>query len=392
MKRNYILLVFAVLISMISCSGETYEAEEPRESESPRTVLMYLVANNSIGTDVVANISDVEKGLQASNLPEGTFVIYVDGGQYLSSYSTPTLFKYVVDAEGKVGQRQVIKSYPEQNSCSASVITTVLKDVKRLCPAASYALTFGSHATGWLPTDMTTRSMGDDEGEKIEVPEFAKAVANANIHFDYILMDACLMSQVEVAYELRNVADYLIMSPAEVMAYGFPYNKMVADMLATGNKEDNAIALAEEYINFYKSYTLPWATISVIKTNEMDNLAEATRNMLAEYSDRLAQIDESVLNGMQVKCNYARGSMAYSSYDIRSFANILTDYNVPTSFLDALDNAVVYKSYVNAYKLSSINIDKAYFSGLGCYVPNPQYTKWNEYYETLSWNKAVHML
>ena len=59
--------------------------------------------------------------------------------------------------------------------------------------------------------------------------------------FDYILFDACLMSQVEVAYELRDTADYLILSPAEVMSAGFPYFKITKYLLSADNSEQNAI-------------------------------------------------------------------------------------------------------------------------------------------------------
>ncbi|MCS2389098.1 clostripain-related cysteine peptidase [Bacteroides thetaiotaomicron] len=44
--------------------------------------------------------------------------------------------------------------------------------------------------------------MGDDNGSKINIPELAEVLSQTSIHFNYILMDACLMSQVEVAYEL----------------------------------------------------------------------------------------------------------------------------------------------------------------------------------------------
>ena len=77
------------------------------------------------------------------------------------------------------------------------------------------------------------------------------------------------MSQVEVAYELRNAADYLILSPAEIWDKGFPYFKMVKYLLATDNTKQNAINIAKDFVNFYENECterIPWATIAVIKT------------------------------------------------------------------------------------------------------------------------------
>lgn len=87
---------------------------------------------------------------------------------------------------------------------------------------------------------------------KINIPDLSKALAQSGIHFDYILFGACLMSQVEVAYELRNAADYLILSPAEVMSAGFPYFKMTKYLLSADNSEQSAINIAKDFIDYYK--------------------------------------------------------------------------------------------------------------------------------------------
>ena len=44
---------------------------------------------------------------------------------------------------------------------------------------------------------------------------------------NYILFDDCYMSTVEVAYDLREVTNYLIASTSEMMAYGMPYHKIL---------------------------------------------------------------------------------------------------------------------------------------------------------------------
>ena len=54
----------------------------------------------------------------------------------------------------------------------------------------------------------------------MDVLEMVRAIT---IHLDYIIFDACLMGGIEVAYELRNVADKIGFSQAEILAHGFPY-------------------------------------------------------------------------------------------------------------------------------------------------------------------------
>jgi hypothetical protein len=319
-------------------------------------------------------------------------VIYCDGGRYLSDYDCPTLFKYDIDARGNVSSRKVLCSYPEQNSCSEEVMRSVIKDVATYCPAQSYGLICGSHATGWLPVN-TTRSFGDDSGSKIDIPTLASALTGSGVHFSYILMDACMMSQVEVAYELRNTADYMILSPAEVMSTGFPYVNIIRDLLAAGDTETHAINMAKDFIDYYKG---SWGTIAVIKSSEMEALATATRNMISQYQERMSTVfTASKLSTMQSLYGYTKiNSYKNSTYDYIAFAKELTDGNIPTYVTTALNNAVVYADYVDEYyymgsKYSFGNIDADCYSGIGCYIPHPSYSNWNTYYQTLSWTQAI---
>lgn len=43
-----------------------------------------------------------------------------------------------------------------------------------------------------------------------------------------LVFDTCFMSSIEVLYEMRNSFDYIVSSPTEVLATGFPYKKKVS--------------------------------------------------------------------------------------------------------------------------------------------------------------------
>lgn len=381
-KIKILLLLFCVSTVVAACHEE--EEEDP---VSVKTVLMYLVADNNISSDIYGNIKSVEQGLSEATSP-GTFVIYWDGGSKKSEFPVPTLFKYEVDGKGKVSEREIIKQYSSQNSVSNEVITSVLQDVEAYCPAEKYSLIFGSHATGWLPVELKSRSFGDDSGAKINIPDLSKAIEQSGIHFDYILFDACLMSQVEVAYELRNTADYLILSPAEVISAGFPYFKMTKYLLSADNTEQNAVNIAKDFIDYYyKNDESPWATIAVIKTDEMPALANITYSVMQQYQDNLAKFDDSRIKYFQTHYGYGRFDFAYSTYDFRAFIRELTDDNIPSDFEEQLDRTVIYKDYVDDYKL--VNIDSDIYSGIGCYIPDVTYSKWNAYFKKLQWHSAA---
>ena len=66
---------------------------------------------------------------------------------------------------------------------------------------------------------------------------------------EYILFDDCYMSSIEVAYELKDVADYLIASTCEVMAYGMPYATMGKHLLGTPDYR----AICDDFYDFIQT-------------------------------------------------------------------------------------------------------------------------------------------
>lgn len=378
MRKCKLLSILLCAIVFLAC----HEEEQPEVPVTVRTVFMYLIGDNDISDDIYKNIASVEEGLKSATSP-GTFVIYWDGPTN-NEFKVPTLFKYVVDDQGTVSERMVIKTYSEQNSVDPSIMLGIFNDVKLLCPADSYGLILGSHATGWLPTNYKrSRSLGDDNGSRIDIPELADVLSRTSIYFDYILMDACLMSQVEVAYEFRNTADYMILSPAEVLSYGFPYTRLVKYLLATDNKKENVINAAKEFVDFYKTESsYHWGTIGVIDLHEMESLAAVTHSIISSYKDKLRNFDVS---GLQ---NYGRSDLKGSTFDFRDFILQLVDGSVPVDFDEQLNKTVIYKDFAGDL-LGTLRIKASSYSGIGCYVPQSGYTNWNNYFKEIQWYSAA---
>lgn len=400
--------IFKLLITIVVI-GHLFSCVDNREiitvDLGQRTVLMYMVADNSLSDDLYENIFAVEEGLKAVSTP-GTFVIYWDGAPN-KVFSVPTLFKYEVYGKGHVSRREVLQTYPEQNSALPEVMQAVLSDTKRACPAENYGLIFSSHANGWLPIDYrsslsarSSRAIGQDKdgvehlNDWMNVTDFSNVLKQSGLHFDYILLDVCLMSQVEVAYELRERADYLIASPAEVLSQGFPYKQVTPYLMSTENVESNVIQVAKTYVDSYRQSSFPWATVAVIKMAEMERLAASTRELLEKNKERLPLLQtENNVRRMQSTYGYGRSPLDYSTYDFKAFIDELTHQNTPDSFNKQLEQTIIFKDYVDKYFL--VNIDPKSYSGIGCYLPNQivssrNFSNWNAFYSTLSWTQAVY--
>ena len=196
------------------CLATACDKDEPYVPATvERTVLVYMMADNSLSSYSSQNIQSLMNGAAGGNLNGGNLIVYVDARN-----ETPKLLQI---KEGKDGRMQnfTVKDYPEHNSTSEEVMVSVINDVQTLFPAKSYALDLWSHGSAWLPTDFDQmmRSIGQDGSDWLEIPVLKRVLAKAfgAKKLEFILFDACNMASIEVAYELRNSTKGFISSQTD---------------------------------------------------------------------------------------------------------------------------------------------------------------------------------
>lgn len=225
---------------------------------------------------------------------------------------------------------------------------------------------------------VTTRFIGGTYPEtQIETTDLADAMADAGLHTEYILFDACYMSSVEVAYELKDVTHYLIASPTEVISYGFPYITMGKHLLGTPNYK----GIADSFISFYSSYYLPYGTVAVTDCTQLDALAAIAQqinaaaeeptnaasakqiNAAAEGKLNTATSGKSAPNGVQIMDGYSPTLF----YDLGHLMSLKDAGTVLTAaFAEQLDKTVPYKGHTDQYftALKDAPVDIKHYSGL----------------------------
>ena len=249
---------------------------------------------------------------------------------------------------------------------------------------------------------VTTRFIGGTYPEtQIETTDLADAMADAGFHTEYILFDACYMSSVEVAYELKDVTHYLIASPTEVISYGFPYITMGKHLLGTPNYK----GIADSFISFYSSYYLPYGTVAVTDCTQLDALAAIAQqinaaaeetinaasakhiNAAAEGKLNTATSGKSAPNGVQIMDGYSP-TLFYDLGHLMSLKNAGTV--LTTAFAEQLDKTVPYKGHTDQYftALKDTPVDIKHYSGL-----NTSQGSLNRMADRLSetaWHKATN--
>ena len=123
---------------------------------------------------------------------------------------------------------------------------------------------------------------------------------NREFKLDLFGMDVCLMSMVEITYELRGLVDIAIGCESYSPAAGWPYFQTIqqidteADnkrLSATGAWEMIAKNIVTEYIRFYSDYWLGGLSVSMsaLKVNQVDELRHLIRGLANEMIRELRQ-------------------------------------------------------------------------------------------------------
>lgn len=386
MKRIQFILLICCSLWFTACH------DSEKVEQSSRTVLIYMAADNSLNKYGYENI---ELMLEAIHIADGNLVVYFDPLD-----GAPSLFQLVYE-NGKIVQK-VLRTYEEENSASATVLNRVLSETRQLFPADSYGLILWSHGMGWLPVNYSfpgsyrMRSMGvipptkyfaSDEhpgteaGKGIPIEELVEALP---YHLNFILFDACFMSSVEVLYALREHADYIIASPAEVIANGFPYDRILPYLWGG---EEAYKHVCWEYYDYYSThpYGAAWqsATVALVKTSELEGLAREVRKVLQGRMTEMGGLASGSVRRYTL-IQYVPDVF----FDLGEYIRTVGTAEQYAAFKAQLDKTVIYKAATDAF--NEVPLPAEEYSGLSVYVPLSRWAGMNTVYAGSDWAKAVY--
>ena len=384
-----------------SCSKENDESQggdAPHEGRA-RTVLVYMIGDVNLWQEQWTNLNRLEVGWNDDI--DGNLLVYLDPSPHTTQFPNPVLLEIVPDQTDAIVSR-VVKSYPEQNATDKAVMRGVLEDAIRMYPAPSQGLVIASHGSGWwpafadelVPTDdehdtPQTRAIagGDRYGTDVEVNDLAELLP---IKYDFILMHACLMGNVETAYALKDKCGMYVASSATLPGASLPFQYITEAMFA--QPAADFYHLIQTSCAFYN--TLPedeadLLTLSAVRTDRLDGLATATRALMEKVTadpelfydklkDRAYTYEDSPYQDL-------RQVLALESEGV---PELQSDYE---AFCKALADAVVLTGDVYQTLPPDMRLHPDDFCGLTCYTPQPdvKMSELNAYFKkTYRWADA----
>lgn len=373
MKHYFTAIMMASALALASCGDHNDEPAPGPEKPSkvPRTVLVYMVAHNDLGSRGwdAADITEMRTAASTGGLGRGRLVV-----MHQSSKGESVLKE--ITADGTVDTLKVYDT--SEAAVSIARMRRVCEDVRELAPADAYGMVLWSHGTGWLDNGMPDsyngpqRAFGLDGGKQMSVTSLAKALDGQG--FDYVYFDCCHMASVEVAYELRHATPVIVGSTCELPNAGMPYDENIP-MLMQGDAAGAAANTFRYYNEMAGSGRT--CTMSVIRTAALDDLAEATRRVYATAAPLPA--------GSMPQAFERTGTCRL--FDLEDYVErVATDADALAAWKDALGRSVTYAAATPAI-FSTLKI--ARHCGLSTFVVKSAADMSDKNYYRLQWAADV---
>ena len=372
-KKLFTLFICSISLAMTftSCSEEAFDTD----SVNKQTILVFYPWTGSKSyTGLLGylqnNIDSICDGIiDRKGLNNSRVLVFLS-----DKYNHSTLYDLQYNATTKSVDRVPLKEYEGASYASAEGIADIMNEVKTKASALNYALIVGVHGCGWTyasdwsrypyyarpsvtrpsdnnfsgiqfgpdPNAPLTRFFGSVSlaENAMDISTLAEGIRESGLKMQYILFDACYMSNIETAYELKDVTNYMIASGSEIMAAGLPYRSMWSYL---NSSTPNYSSIVSTSVNFYKNSSAPFCNLAAIDCRQVEKLASVMKDINAEN-----QLQASVnLDSIQ----HLDGFRPNLFYDLETYVDSLH----PSGYL--LDQ---FKSQLKLTIKASDHTDEAY--------------------------------
>ena len=218
------------------------------------TIMVYMGADEGLANFAVESL----KQLKDSSSPEVVVMAQLGVG-YLKEEPIPLPRRYKFNREGSSARSINDKMFRANQQPKAGTFMTQKESLREFIkwaysdsPAENYALVLWGHG----PELCYQTPNGGRERLYFTPQELRSAIQDAGVNkkLSLIGMDACSMSTFEFAFELRDLAEFMIASQDEVSDFSFPYGTMLEKFKSGKFKDprDLSKACVQDFINEYQ--------------------------------------------------------------------------------------------------------------------------------------------
>ncbi len=278
-----LLVWFLAALSIFS-----FSLAEASVVEKDWTMLVYLNGNSDLDEFGALNVNQMEKVGSDSGL---NIVVQ------WASYAQKTTKRLLVTKDNDPSRvtSPIVEEFPDVDMGSKKTLLDFISWTTKRYPAKKYFVVVWNHGSGWHfsgpgPMKPTDISYDDKTGNHITTEELGEVMRDAakliGHKIDLYGSDACLMSMIEVAYEMNGAVEAFVGSEETEPGAGWPYDTFLREWR---EKKPNASALevgkilAEKYGEYYADEP-GQSTQSVLEMAKLPKLVGAMKKLGAKLS------------------------------------------------------------------------------------------------------------
>lgn len=343
-KRKSSILII-VLFIFLSISILLFLYKDTIFARGKRTIMIYIVGSdleskyNSASSDIYEMMTS---GADFSNI---NLLLYTGGakGWYKDNISSEENAIY------KVEKNKIVKleSYPIMDMGDESTLVEFLNYGFENYKAEKYSLILWDHGGGPI------YGFGLDEYNKLNylsLLELKNALSNSHFgnknKLEFIGFDACLMSSIEVASQLKNYANYMVASEEVEPGSGWNYS-----FLSNINTKSTAYEIGKDivdtYNNFYMTDSLVNGTsLALIDLSKVSTVEEKLNDLFKDVDSDLIFNFSSISRSRSISKSYGKTTtISYDLVDLHDLVSVLpSNYDEKKkALIDSLSDFVVYQ-------------------------------------------------
>ena len=329
------------------------------------TVMVYLCGTDLESKNGMAS-SDLLEMCNATLSSSVNVLVYTGGCKSWKNSIVSNSKNQIYKVESG-GVRCLVKDDGNASMTKPATLTGFINYCTKNYPANRYELIFWDHGGGSLS------GYGYDEKDKssgsMTLSGINEALKKANVTFDFIGFDACLMATTENALMLSQYADYLIASEETEPGIGWYYTNWLTALSKDPGMSTLKIGqtIVDDFITYCnRNASGQKATLSLTDLAELEATAPESLKSFASSTSELIRND-----GYQTVSDARSSTKEFSaSNKIDQVDLIHLAYNMNTT--EGQDLAQTLLSAVK-YNRTSSNVSNAY--GLSIYFPYQRTSK-----------------
>jgi hypothetical protein len=397
LKQSMLALGLLSAFFHVSAVDTTYSAAT-RDGQADWTIVSYIQADNNLAPYAVYNINDMQLAPLSSSV------------NMLVQWDQPNnnkTWRYRIVKGGRIEDASLST---EMGLNPVQELIDMAKWAKTKYDAKHFCIVLWNHGSGIIDPRFRSlnkairNALGTNDGKQhvpwLEIPgltlqrdpqergilfddsqdtyvnsqglstafsRIKKEVLNGK-NVDIVGMDACLMAMLEVGYQIKDSADYLVASEQTEPGEGWAYSGFLKLLCANSTMEAPTLtqAIVAAYANFYKNRARDY-TQSAMDLNKLEGLKQNISQLILAV-DACKKIDSSRTKKAVIAARRSSITFDTADYiDLYSFYNALAiqfkTKDTPEKSFGALDLDNI-KVSPSRYSAAAANVQKIVVAGM----------------------------